>query len=330
MGKKIFRYFIYAISGIALIAVLAISYLFLAFPNVNAAPALTVTPTPERIERGKYLANHVSGCIDCHSIRDFKKFLGPLVIDTEGKGGEIFPEEFGVPGTLYSKNITPAVIGTMTDGELFRAITSGVRKNGDPLFPLMPYPNFNKMSEEDLYSIIAYIRTLKPIENHVQDSHIKFPMNLIIRTVPQNYTKQSAPDTSDIFAYGKYMITIASCGECHTQQVKGNPVEGMEFAGGFEFKTPMGMIRSANITPDEETGIGTWTKEQFIARFKMYATPEASNINQDTMKYATLMPWTFFAGMTEKDLGAIYTHLITLKPVHHKVTRFEPPEASSK
>ena len=69
------------------------------------------------------------------------------------------------PGAVYSKNITPAAIGSWTDGELLRAVTQGVSKDGSPLFPVMPYPHFGSMSEDDMHAVVAYIRTLKAIES---------------------------------------------------------------------------------------------------------------------------------------------------------------------
>jgi len=133
-------------------------------PNVAPAKDIHVEITPERLERGKYLANIAANCIDCHSKRDFTKYSGPII-----------------PGTLYAKNITPAGIGDWTDGEILRAITVGVNKKGEALFPLMPYNRFRHMSQEDLYSIIAYLRTLKPIENKIPERTLDFPLNFIVK-----------------------------------------------------------------------------------------------------------------------------------------------------
>lgn len=88
---------------------------------------------------------------------------------SEGGGGGLFSNNIhdAIPGTLYGKNITPDIetgIGSWTDDEILRAITQGISKNGDTLFPLMPYVNYNKMAKDDLLAIIAYIRTLKPIK----------------------------------------------------------------------------------------------------------------------------------------------------------------------
>ena len=97
----------------------------------------------------------------------------------------------------------------------------------------------------------------------------------------------------------------------------------MEFASGFEFPFPNGqVVRSANITPDEATGIGSWSETDFVSRFKFYDSAEGRTINAETMEYNTPMPWTMYAGMTEKDLTAIYKHLRTSKPIKNKVEKF--------
>ena len=80
------------------------------FPTVEPAPDIQVAGTPEQFARGRYLANHVTVCIDCHSTRDWEHFAAPPVPGTEGKGGEVFREEVGFPGTLVAPNITPAAV----------------------------------------------------------------------------------------------------------------------------------------------------------------------------------------------------------------------------
>ena len=108
--------------------------------------------------------------------------------------------------------------------------------------------------------------------------------------------------------------------ECHTQKDKGQNIPGMEYAGGMEFRFPDGnVLRSPNITPDPNTGIGNWTREAFINRFKMHA-----NAPQPVAKggFQTVMPWTMYAGMTEEDLGAIYAYLQTVPAKENKVVRF--------
>jgi mono/diheme cytochrome c family protein len=321
--KKMLKIIAWGLGLVVLLIAASLGYLFLRYPDVGPVREVTVNATPERLARGAYLANHVAGCIDCHSTRDWNYFAGPIKPGTEGKGGERFDKSLGFPGTIYAYNITPAALGAESDGILYQAITSGVDKDGRALFPVMPYPHFNTMSEEDIFSIIAYLRTLKPIENTPPTTELDPPMNLIVRTIPMKRTPQPQPDTSNIYEYGKYLVNAASCSDCHTKQVQGKPVPGMEFAGGFEFPFPNGQIvRSANITPDEETGIGSWSESDFIDRFKFYDNADGRTISPESMGYNTFMPWTAFAGMTERDLGAIYKYLRTLKPVKNKVEKY--------
>jgi hypothetical protein len=175
-------------------------------------------------------------------------------------------------------------------------------------------------------SIIAYIRTLKPIENTPPQTKLNFPLNLIVRTIPGKHTEHGSPDTSNVYEYGKYLVNAADCIECHTQRKDGRIIEGLEFAGGFEFPFPNGqVVRSANLTPDEETGIGTWSETDFVNKFKFYDNPEGRTMLAASMEYNTTMPWTMFAGMTEHDLGAIYKYLRSVKPLKNKVEKFTGP-----
>lgn len=319
------------ISLVVLVAVVSvgglIAYVFAAFPDVGDAPELKVELTPERIERGRYLANSVNVCMDCHSTRDWSKFSGPIIPGTEGKGGERFDRSVGFPGVYYSRNITPAGISRYTDGELYRAITMGVDREGKAMFPVMPYPYYSGMDDEDIYSIIAYIRTLAPIENTVAPPVSDFPMNIIIHTIPAKKVSAKKPDPSDTVAYGGYVTNAAGCIECHTQVDRGQIIPELAFAGGREFAFPDGsVVRSPNITPHEQTGIGRWTKSQFIARFKMYADSTYALPNVAPGEFNTMMPWMMYATMTEQDLGAIYAYLRSVAPVENAVARFTGPE----
>ncbi|HTN45237.1 MAG TPA: c-type cytochrome [Flavipsychrobacter sp.] len=326
MKRKIFKtaiiILLIVVAGVASL----LAYVKMALPDVGEAANLTIERTPERIERGKYLANHVMVCIDCHSKRDWSLFAGPPIAGTEGMGGELFDQKLGFPGKFVAPNITPANISGYTDGELIRAITCGVAKDGRALFPVMPYNNFGQLDEEDIRSVIAYIRTLKPIQNKTGNSAADFPMNFIMNTIPHKANFQPIPESSDLKAYGKYLVTAASCYDCHTKQEKGQFV-GQPFAGGMEFQYPDGSIaRSANITP-HATGIAAWNEQAFINRFKSYTPRNDSGyvpqkLEQDA--FQTVMPWTMYAGMTEQDLKAIFAYLQSVQPVENTVTRFTP------
>lgn len=320
--------FIKIVGSILVIIIFAIVagliYFNSSYPKVDPPPNIKVELTPTRLVRGEYLANHVAVCIDCHSERDWTKFAGPIKPGTYGSGGEVFDENIGFPGTVTTKNLTPANLGSWTDGELLRAITCGVTKDNKALFPMMPYPNYNNFTQEDAYSVVAYLRSLEPQKKEIPETELNFPLNFIVKTMPiQQYTPVPEVDKSNLTTYGKYLMTIASCSECHTPSDKGEPLPGMYLAGGSEFNFPAGIVRSVNITPDEETGIGRWTKEDFIKRFRNYGTEEAKNIPVDMNKdFNTPMPWLMYTGMTDEDLGAIYDYLRTVSPVKNKVERF--------
>lgn len=322
--RKVFKALGVIVLVLIILLIAVAAYLKLALPDVGPAPELKVQVTPQRIERGRYLANHVMICMDCHSTRNWNEFSGPLQEGSLGKGGELFDKGAGFPGTYYSANITPAGLKDWTDGEIFRAITTGVRKNGKAIFPVMPYRNYGQLDAEDIHSVIAYLRTLPAIENRVPESASDFPMNFIINTFPKKIAPSKFPSDSNSIEYGKYMVTAASCGECHTPFEKGKFVEELRFAGGRSFSLPSGVLVSTNITPDNETGIGSWTREMFIARFKAYRDTAFAHRKVDFLKeYNSIMPWTMYAGMTDHDLGAIYTFLRTLKPMKHSVVRFK-------
>lgn len=290
--------------------------------KVDPASDIDIERTPERLARGQYLAEHVSGCTDCHSRRDWSKFMAPVISETRGAGGEVFNEDMGFPGEVYSPNITPAALASWTDGEIVRAIVSGVSRDGTPLFPIMPYHNYARMSKEDIYSIVAYIRTLTPIENDIPARKLNFPLNLIVRTMPKQAQFGVQPYESDPIAYGKYMITAAGCADCHTPMEKGRPIAGMEYAGGFSMgMLSGGVVNSANLTP-HETGLKNWTREGFIQRFKALNHPDAMNLPIPEGELNTPMPWTYYASMSDVDLGAIYDYLRSIPPIENKVEKY--------
>jgi cytochrome c2 len=262
--------------------------------------------------------------MDCHSTRDWSKFSGPVVPGTIGKGGERFDQTMGFPGVYYSRNITPAGINRYTDGELYRVITTGVTREGRAMFPVMPYPYYGKMDDEDIYSLIAYLRTLQPIENQITESVSEFPMNIILNTIPSKGLPTKRPLLSDTVAYGAYMANASGCVECHSPVEKGQIIKDQTFAGGRVFTMPGGVLRSANISMDPETGIGKWSKRAFVQRFKAYTDSSYVAPSVAQGEFNTIMPWTMYGNMTEDDLGAIYTYLKTLPARKNDVVKFTP------
>lgn len=319
---KLLLTIVVGLAGLLLVvAACGYTYLMVAFPKVPPAPTVKFDTSPERLARGKYLNDHVVGCTTCHSQRDWTKFAGPVKAEGLGAGGQEF--SLGPSGVLVSQNITPAGIGGWTDGELLRAVTQGVSKDGSPLFPVMPYPHYGQMSEDDVHAVLAYIRTLKAVAGTPPASQLNFPLNLIARTIPRPNTYTQRPSPSDKLAYGKYLTNAAVCSDCHTPiDDRGQPLPGMDFAGGLEIVETGHLTRSANITPDADTGIGTWTEQQFIDRFKAFETPTGVELAEYERAQNTKMPMTMYAGMTRDDLGAIFAYLRTVKPVINRVEKF--------
>ncbi len=317
--------------GLLSVIVLGVGFFFFRFtvllPRDIPVPEITLPSSVEEIERGRYLATHVAVCMDCHSTRNWSYFAGPIVPGTLGKGGEVFDHKSGLPGVVISKNITPYALGDWSDGELFRVITGGLQKDGDALFPLMPYDAYRFMDERDTLAIIAYLRTLAPIENDVPDHELDFPLNLIVNSIP----KEAQPATvnrDDSLEYGEYLSRIAGCIWCHTplnqtQQI----IPEQSLAGGHEFFLGDYVVRAANISSDKETGIGGWSRDDFIARFRHYRGEAGRTISLDPDGFNSLMPWTMYADMTEADLEAIYLFLMRSEPRSNRVTIYERLDA---
>lgn len=322
--KKLFKISGWIIGSFLLLLLFGYAYLNLAFPSVSPAEELEIDYSAERIQRGAYLANHVTVCMDCHSVRDFSKFSGPPTSGTLGKGGDRFDQSMGFPGVFYAKNITPFGLSDYSDGELYRLITTGVTNDGRAMFPVMPYLYYGKMDPEDIYDIIAYIRSLPVIESEVPESKADFPVNLILKTIPSDPQPEKRPSPSDQVAYGKYLTNASGCIECHTQaNSQGMIMEEVAFAGGRAFPFPDGSkVTSSNITPDPETGIGTWDEQAFLARFKAYSEDHYQAQPVKPGEFNSIMPWTMYAGMEEQDLKAIFAYLKTLKPIKNEVVRF--------
>jgi len=307
-----------------------LAYVVFALPRVTPLTDARVDRTPSRVARGEYLMNTM--CVDCHSARDWQKYTAPVVPGTEfaGAGEQWNHENAELPGNIWAPNLTPTHLGDWSDAEIIRAFTEGVSKDGSPLFPMMPYSSFRLLPREDVESIVAYIRTIpaKPLPSHATTykRQIDFPLSLIVHLIPEK-AAPVAVDPTDKVAYGRFLTQTRGCEECHSPQNDDHKIiEGKQFSGGVPFPVPSSPgahTRSANITPDPVGGIGSWSEETFITRFKLYEQPTAEALLLKNPKQNTLMPWTIFAKLSREDLSAIYTYLRTVKPVADKVTKFD-------
>jgi mono/diheme cytochrome c family protein len=272
--------------------------------------------TPERLARGKYLVNGPAACFDCHS--QVEKELDTIqpgeapVFHNVGAGRVMF-EDANI--RLVVPNITPDMetgAGTWTDDQFARAIREGIGHDGRTLFPLMPYEDFRNLSDEDLASIIVYVRSLEPVRHELPKSKIPFPLSRLINAVPQPIHQQVVEENTDPISRGRYLSKIGHCINCHTPKDKtGKPLPGMEFAGGEQFGPT---VVSANITPDP-SGISYYDEKLFIKAMR------TGHVGARPLK--SPMPWWFFRNMNDDDLKALFAYLRTVKPVHHRVDNSE-------
>jgi mono/diheme cytochrome c family protein len=316
------------ITGVLLaIGVIATVAYFTLLPRSRPAPDIQVALTPENIERGRYMAVNVLQCVDCHSERDWNLYGGPpvepigagracMTRETIAAGVNAGQEHF--PGRLCIRNITPDVetgIGSWTDGEVIRAAREGVNRDDRGLFPIMPYFIYKHVADDDMQAVVAYLRTLQPVQSVKPERQIAFPLNMLVQLWPEPFdSPERAPDNSDSVARGQYLATVARCEFCHTpkdpQSMQG--FKGREFSGGMPFFLNGRTMYTMNLTP-HETGLGKWTKAQFIEIFRSRAEPVAVPPTANT-----LMNWNAFAGMTDEDLGALFDFFMTLPPVPYQ------------
>ena len=287
-------------------------------PKARPLTDRRVDPSPARMERGAYVVNHVAGCLFCHSELDPATRGLPIKSGRVGVGRSWASE--GIPW-LSAPNITSereTGAGGWTDDAIARAVREGIGHDGRALFPLMPYGNYRKMSDEDLASVITYIRSLPAVKQAQAAPAIPFPVNRFINAVPQPIDAPvPAPDMSTPEKRGEYLVTMASCRDCHTpMDAQGRPVPGMDLAGGntftYEGREPRA---SANITP-APNGIPYYTEDLFVEVIRTGRVRER--------EISDLMPWGAYRGMTDEDLKAIFAYLKTQQPVDHVVDNTLP------
>lgn len=299
--------------GIFLLALAVIaggaSYFFLAYPHARPAPDMQAPRTAEAVERGRYLAEALTGCAACHSPIDESR---PGDFPQEGLryAGRVFEPEMGFPGTLVASNLTSdreTGLGAWTDGEIVRAIREGVSRDGRALFPLMNYPAYRQLSDEDALAIVAYLRTIPAVRRDAGRTDLDFPVNVIVRTLPQPLEGPPPGLPAQGIERGRALIEVMMCGECHTpRDDRGNPVEGMRLAGGAPFPGPWGTVYAANITSHPAAGLGAFSHEDLVRVFR-----EGKN---RAGRELWVMPWSVTRNLTGPDLDALIAALREVPP----------------
>jgi mono/diheme cytochrome c family protein len=306
----------YGILVLLVLAAVAITFTLGWRPVIGAKKrpltARRFAPTPERMRRGDYLVRAVMHCMGCHSRYDLKA-NPPVRLSQEGSG-TIFFEQGAF--RIVAPNITSdpeTGIGNWSDDAIARAIREGIAADGSALLPVMPYEHFRHLSDEDLASIVVFLRSL-PAAHSQLPAKIPFLIARMIQAAPEPLTEPVAePDLSTPAKRGAYLAEMATCTDCHTPlNPRFQPIAGMEMAGG----NPFGEANSTNLTPDA-SGIGYYDEALFVQTIRTGAV-RARPLNG-------FMPWWLFRNMTDDDLKAVFAYLRTLKPVHHLVDNTEPP-----
>jgi cytochrome c553 len=290
-------------------------------PDARPTSAEKFEATEARLTRGKYLVDGPTHCFFCHTEHDMTgpEPLYPIIQAKKGAGWSMPIPELN---NIAARNITPdpeTGIGTWTDDEIARAIREGVRKDGTALFPVMPYLHFRTLDDEDVKSIVVYLRTIPAVKNTVPTRQLPGPLEYLVKTMPKPLTtpQPSHPSATPV-ERGSYLVTIATCAECHTIAKDGVPMPGMSFAGGQTFEIP-GLERpvfSANITSDP-SGIAHYDEALFIN------TLRTGQMGGRTLNH--VMPFEFFKNMTDEDLRDIFAFIKAQPPVKHRVSNTDPP-----
>jgi mono/diheme cytochrome c family protein len=305
--------------------------------NVSTSlPSLTESSMvpPQLLERGRYIVEGPAHCFGCHS--EVNSGEGESIEPSLEKRGAgrlwteqrfpLLPEQDALTGenqwigfqlrqqALVSPNITPdqdTGAGKWSDEALAQAIREGVGWDGRVLSPVMPSAHFRHMSDEDLRSVIAYLRSIPPRYNPLPA--MVLPEEVRARLRPREPIRDPVPppDFSDPVKQGAYLVGISNCQGCHSS-FDGNfqSLPDLEFAGGSLFKGSWGEVTAPNITP-APSGISHYNVERFIEVMRTGWVGKRS-LNP-------VMPWHYFGNMTDEDLKAIFAFLQTLKPVTHSV-----------
>jgi cytochrome c len=289
-------------------------------PRVRPLTTRKFEATPQRLERGRYIVTGMSGCLYCHSPHRWNEYETPIVAGMEG-AGEIEPYS-DLPWRIVAPNITPDAetgAGTWSDDQLARAIREGIGHDGRALFPIMPYQRYRQMPDEDLASVIVYLRSLTAVRQALPKTEIIFPVKYLIRSVPQPLTSpvlDSDLSSNDPVRRGKRLVNLTGCSDCHTPAKQGQPIAGLDWAGGFGFPGPWGFVASVNISPDA-SGIPYYDEALFLDVLHTGSVK--------ARKLSPIMPVMVYKNLSDEDLKAIFAFLRTVKPVKHRVDNSLPP-----
>jgi hypothetical protein len=263
-------------------------------------------------------------------------------------------------GTFYSRNLTSdreTGLGNWSFDEIARAITLGIKKDGGGM-RVMPVHYFRNVRNQDLNDLIAYLRTVPPVQRRIpaatpmaSTSKISAGLRLVVPLLdypsqdwyygdqgsvsasadpaPKQFRLNPPGDTvlivepvrsSPQIKEGQYLVTITACAFCHTPVELRGQRAAKALAGGFRVVDPVcGTIYSRNLTPDNETGLGQWSDEEIDRAIR-------HGVGRDgQLLCPTVMPWEAFSKFSDDDIGSIIAYLRAIPAVSHRIPARIPP-----
>jgi len=244
-------------------------------PMSVTAQAVPVPSGDEAVAAGRKLVHEVTVCTDCHG----DQLQGKAYIDGFPMGHVVGPNLTTLPASYEPI-------------DWVRAIRHGVDKEGHAIL-MMPAHDYAKLTVADLGAMIAYLETLKPVDNDPGELTLgpigKMLVNKGEWAYHANDVDHDAPIPTEADDRGTYLATVSGCVGCH--------------AGGVGKSFGPGQPRSANITPHETDGIGTWSFDDFRTAMTKGTRPDGQTLDP-------MMPWRSYAEWPESDLRAVYDHLM--------------------
>jgi mono/diheme cytochrome c family protein len=314
--KKFFKYLLIIVGIIVVIGLAGFSFIGIrGIPKYEVKKVdFAVKSTPESVERGKKIVLLL--CADCHKNNQTGKLTGQLLTSV--------PKEFG---TAYSQNITKDKtygIGGWTDGELVYLLRTGIKRDGQYAPPYMA--KLPHLADEDMNAVISFLRSDDSLvaasatpDRPCEPSFLmKFLCSVAFKPFKMTEHKIDMPDSNNAVEFGKYLVFNLECFVCHSADFKtdnwGEPEQSKGYMGGGN--KPLSregkVILTQNLTPDNVTGIGTWTEARFVNALK-YGTMENDRALRNPMQ-----PYIY---LTDKEAKAIYAYLKTVPPIINKVPR---------
>jgi mono/diheme cytochrome c family protein len=294
--KKILKWILIGFGGfVGFLAVAILGLYLLGSSRITQARPVETNPVSIRtdeasIERGKHIVTAISACTSCH---------GP---NLEGK---VMLEDDMI-GYIPAPNLTRGAGGVgafFSPEDWERAIRHGVGYDGRVL-GMMPSDHYAHYTDDDLSALIGYIQSLPPVDNELPGRTLTIPATIIFgvfdfQNLPLSRIQHSevgglpALENDGEEGYGRYLVDIASCRDCHGPNLAGRTAQDAE----------NGPPAGPNLTPGG--ALQNWTEEQFMRAMRYGQTPDGRQLNLE-------MPWPYYAGMTDQELVSIWRHLQSL------------------